>query len=111
VYLRQDDVLGVGLALLGDGVHEGLGGEAGCLGGCQALGHTVHIHILGKCFLRIQDCMTLYNNGHDGCDACIIRQWARTCRSYCVKSRSVMCKSMQGGAFELETELKTELAS
>lgn len=59
VYLRQDNVLGVSLALLGDGVHEGLGGEAGCLGGCQALGHTVHIHILGKCFLRIQNCITI----------------------------------------------------
>ena len=59
MYLRQDDVLGIGLTLLGDGVHEGLGGEAGRLGGCQALGHTVHIHILGKRFLQIQDCKAM----------------------------------------------------
>lgn len=63
MYLRQDDVLGVSLALLGDGVHEGLGGEAGCFGGCQALGHTVHIHILGKCFLQIQDCTAMVMMG------------------------------------------------
>ena len=52
IYLRENDVLGVGLALLGDGVHEGLGGEAGRLRGCQALSHTVHVHILGKRFLH-----------------------------------------------------------
>lgn len=53
--LRQDNVLGVSLALLGDGVHEGLGGEAGRLGGRQALSHAVHIHILGKGFLHKND--------------------------------------------------------
>ena len=51
-YLRQNDVLGVGLALLGDGVHEGLGGEARCLGSRQALSHAVHINIFCKSFLQ-----------------------------------------------------------
>ena len=51
-YLRQYNVLGVSLALLGNGVHEGLGGQACRFGGCQALCHTVHVHILGKCFLH-----------------------------------------------------------
>ena len=50
-HLRQDNVLGVGLALLGDGVHEGLGGETGFCGGCQSLCHAVHVHILCKSFL------------------------------------------------------------
>ena len=52
-------MLGVGLALLCDGVHEGLGGEAGCFGGGQALGHTVHVHILGKCLLQMQECIVM----------------------------------------------------
>lgn len=50
--LRQDNVLGVGLALLGDRVHEGFGGKPSRLGGGQPLCHTVHIHILPKSFLH-----------------------------------------------------------
>ena len=50
-HLRQDNVSGLGLALLGDGVHEGLRGEAGFLGGSQPLCHVIDIHILCKSFL------------------------------------------------------------
>lgn len=57
MHLRQNNVLGVGLALLGDGVHEGLGGEAGGFGGCQPLCHAVHVHILCKSFLHITECI------------------------------------------------------
>ena len=58
-HLRQDNVLGVGLALLGNGVHEGLGGKAGYLGSCQPLCHVVHVHILCKSFLQGKEAYAL----------------------------------------------------